>query len=263
VTKNKLSIKSPAEIEIIRAGGRELAKILETLASAVRPGITTRSLDTLARELIHQVGGEPSFLNYRPVGTPTPFPAALCVSVNDEVVHGIPGDRVLEVGDLVGLDLGLKFQGLYTDMAVTVAVDEISTEAQALLDVTRQALSAGIAVAKAGATTGDIGFAIATAISDRKKYGIVTEFGGHGVGHQVHEPPEVPNVGLPGSGERLSAGLIIAIEPMIIIGSGKVITADDGWTVKTKKGGLSAHFEHTVLVTDNGGEILTPLEVNL
>ncbi|MFH1170543.1 MAG: type I methionyl aminopeptidase [Candidatus Vogelbacteria bacterium] len=257
MAKNKLNIKSSAEIEILRAGGRELAKVLAALTSAVRPGITTRSLDTLARELIHQAGGEPSFLNYRPVGAPTPYPAALCVSVNDEVVHGIPGERVLEVGDLVGLDLGLKYHGLYTDMAVTVAVGEVSAEAQALLDVTRQALSAGIVVAKAGATTGDIGFAVATAISDRHKYGIVTEFGGHGVGHRVHESPEIPNVSLPGSGERLVPGLVIAIEPMIIIGSGKVITADDGWTVKTKQGGLSAHFEHTVLVTNNGGEILT------
>ena len=263
-------IKSPVEIELIRDGGQALAKIMGVLVSVVQPGITTRSLDSLARDLIHKVGGEPAFLHYRPAGARSPFPAALCVSVNDEVVHGIPGDRILESGDLVGLDLGLKYQGLYTDMAVTVAVGEVSAEALALLDVTRKALSAGIAVAKAGATTGDIGFAIATAIPDRlrliggqEKYGIVTEFGGHGVGHHVHEPPEIPNVGLPGSGERLIAGLVIAIEPMIIIGSGKVVTVNDGWTVKTKEGGLSAHFEHTVLVTDGEPEILTPLEVNL
>ena len=257
MSKFKSNLKSPEEVTILRVGGKKLGFILADLVLAARPGVTTRSLDSLARDLIRVAGGEPAFLNYRPAGAPSPFPAALCVSVNDEVVHGLPGDRRLEAGDLVGLDLGLKYQGLYTDMAVTVAVGEVSTEAQALLDITRKALSAGIAAAKAGATTGDIGFAVSAVIPDRQKYGIVTEFGGHGVGHRVHEPPEIPNVGIHGAGERLIPGLVIAIEPMITIGDGAVVTANDGWTVKTKEGGLAAHFEHTVLVTDGEPEILT------
>ena len=257
VTKRKLGIKSLADIEILRAGGRELARILETLALATQPGVSTRSLDLLARDLIRRAHGEPAFLNYRPAGAPSPFPAALCVSVNDEVVHGIPGDRLLAEGDIVGLDLGLKYQGLFTDSAVTVAVGEISPAARALLDVTRVALAAGVAVARAGAATGDIGYAVAAAVDPAAGYDLVRELGGHGVGFRVHEPPDIPNFGERGQGMKLGAGMVIAIEPMITIGNAAIITADDGWTVKTKKGGLSAHFEHTVLLTDGKPEILT------
>lgn len=257
VAKNKLSIKTPTEIEILRTGGQKLARILAELAVATVEGVTTRSLDELARDLIAREGGEPAFLNYRPAGAPSPFPAALCVSVNDEVVHGLPSNRRLKVGDIVGLDLGFKYQGLYTDMAVTVAVGEISSEAKSLLEITQQALIAGIAEVKAGATTGDLGYAIATTISGQSKYGMVSELGGHGVGHHVHEPPEVPNYGERGKGAKLVSGMVIAIEPMVVLGSGQVVTASDGWTVRTKEGGLAAHFEHTVLVTDAGSEILT------
>ncbi|MEK7621869.1 MAG: type I methionyl aminopeptidase [Patescibacteria group bacterium] len=249
-------VKNDEELTRLHAGGRKLSQILATLARAARPGVTTRALDTLARELIQAADGEPAFLNYRPAGAASPFPAALCVSINDEVVHGIPGDRQLKDGDLVGLDLGLKYQGLYTDMAVTVGVGEIAPSAQALLDVTRAALIAGIAAAKSGRKTGDIGFAIAKSV-DKKQYDLVREFGGHGVGHRVHEPPEVPNVATRGTGVRLESGLVIAIEPMVTIGSAAIVTADDGWTIKTKSGALAAHFEHTVLVTDDGPEILT------
>lgn len=257
MTKRKLGIKSPADIAILRQGGRELAQILATLALAVRPGITTRSLDSLARDLIRRANGEPAFLNYRLAGVPLPFPAALCVSVNDEVVHGIPGDRMLVEGDIVGLDLGLKYQGLFTDAAVTVAVGRVSDEARALIEITHTALAAGIATARTGATTGDIGYAVASSIGRRKWYDLVRELGGHGVGFRVHEPPDVPNFGERGEGARLVSGMVIAIEPMITIGSGDIVTADDGWTVKTKQGGLAAHFEHTVLVTDGEPEILT------
>lgn len=257
MTKRRLGVKPPADIAILRAGGRELARILEALAMAARPGVSTRSLDRLARDLIRDARGEPAFLNYRPAGAPSPFPAALCVSINDEVVHGLPSDRLLAEGDLVGLDLGLKYQGFFTDMAVTVAIGAVSPAARALLEITRAALAAGIAASRSGATTGDIGHAIVTAIPDRQKYGIVRELGGHGVGYQVHEPPEIPNFGKRGEGARLEPGLVVAIEPMVTIGNGAIVTADDGWTVKTKKGGLSAHFEHTVLVTDDEPEILT------
>src|SRR3989344_271137 len=261
VTKPKPSLKSKEDIEILRSGGRKLARILVAWAQAVSEGLTTRSLDILARKLISRAGGEPAFLNYRPAGAASPFPAALCVSVNDEIVHGIPSDRILVTGDLVGLDLVLKYHGLYTDMAITVGVGEISTEAQALLQVTRQALVAGIAAARARATSGDIGTAISAAVSGHQKYGLVTEFGGHGVGHQVHEWPEIPNVGRRGSGVSLLPGLVIAIEPMVTIGRAAIVTAADGWTVKTKSGGLAAHFEHTVLVTAGEPEILTQLKM--
>lgn len=260
MTKNKSKIKAPADIEILRAGGKKLAHILAALAASAKAGVTTRELDQLARELIAREGGEPAFLNYRPVGARSPFPAALCVSVNDEVVHGIPGDRVLATGDLVGLDLGLKYQSLYTDMAITVPVGAVTSEAMALLEVTQRALEAGIAEVRAGKTTGDLGYAIASIRrSGQMQYGIVSDLGGHGVGYRVHEPPEVPNFGERGEGVKLVSGLVIAIEPMIVLGSGQVVTADDDWTVKTKEGGLAAHFEHTVLVTDEGSEILTNL----
>ncbi len=234
-----------------------LARILSELGDAAKVGVTTGELDRLARELIAREGGEPAFLNYRPVGARTPFPAALCVSVNDEVVHGIPGDRRLEEGDIVGLDLGLKYQGLYTDMAATVPVGAITGETAKLLEVTKVALEAGIAEVRSGVTTGDLGYAIAAAIRGQGEYGIVSELGGHGVGYRVHEPPEVPNVGERGEGAKLCAGMVIAIEPMVTQGDGWVVTAADGWTVKTKEGGLAAHFEHTVLVTDGGSEVLT------
>lgn len=257
VTKHKLGAKSEAEIEILRSGGRELSRILSAVALAVRPGVTTLSLDALARDLIRRVGGEPAFLDYRPAGAGAPFPAALCVSVNDEVVHGIPGPRTLEEGDLVSLDLGIKYRGFYTDMAVTAPVGIISPAAQTLLDVTKGALADGIAAARAGARTGDIGHAVAAAIGGRREYGIVTEFGGHGVGYRVHEPPEIPNAARQGSGARLVPGLVIAIEPMVTLGDAAIVTANDGWTVRTRSGSLAAHFEHTVLVTEKGPEILT------
>ena len=257
VIKRKLSIKSKADIEILQAGGRELFRIIAVIASATRPGVLARSLDTLARDLIRDARGEPAFLNYRPTGATLPFPAALCVSINDEVVHGIPSDRILVEGDLVGLDLGLKYQGLYTDMAVTVGVGEISSKARTLLHVTRTALKVGIAEARSGATTGDIGYAVTASIRNNKGYDLVRELGGHGVGYHVHEPPDIPNFGERGNGTQLKSGMVIAIEPMVTIGDATIMTAADGWTVKTKSGGLAAHFEHTVLVTAGEPEILT------
>jgi len=251
-----LRLKTPAEIEVLRAGGRRLARIIAKLVRAVRSGITTVELDKLAREEIKQAGGQPSFLNYQPVGAKRPFPAALCVSVNDEVVHGIPGERGLLAGDIVSLDLGLEYEGLFTDMAVTVPVGRVSALAANLIRVTARALKLGIAAARPGARLGDIGAAIEQFVTARG-FGLVREFGGHGVGFRVHEEPEVPNYGRAGQGLELQPGLVIAIEPMVTVGDGAVNIAAGGFTVRAEDNSLAAHFEHTIVVTEQGPEILT------
>ena len=251
-------LKSPKEIEILRVGGRRLAEIVATLAAAVRPNMNTAQLETLAREQIVAAGGKPAFLNYQPMGAKRPFPAALCLSVNDEIVHGIPGERVLLEGDIVTLDLGLEYQGMFTDMAMTVPVGEVSAEARQLIDVTAEALARGIVAAREGQTLGDIGFAIESFVRPQG-FDLVREFGGHGVGFRVHEEPEVSNCGAAGRGKKLVAGLVIAIEPMVTIGRPDILIADDGYTVKTRDGQLSAHFEHTIAVTETGPEILTKI----
>ena len=249
-------LKSPADLEKLRAGGRRLAKIIAVLASAVRPGLTTAELDRLAREQIAVIGGRPAFLNYQPARAGRPFPAALCVSINDEVVHGIPNSRTLQPGDLVSLDLGLEYEQRFTDMAVTVPVGAVNPTAQKLLTVTAEALARGIKAARVGRTLGDIGAAIQSFV-EPQGFGLVREFGGHGVGFRVHEEPEVSNCSHAGAGPKLVSGLVIAIEPMVTIGSPAIITAADGYTVKTKDNQLAAHFEHTIVITDRGPEILT------
>ncbi|MBI4136283.1 MAG: type I methionyl aminopeptidase [Candidatus Vogelbacteria bacterium] len=254
-----LKLKTPAEIEILRAGGRRLTEIIRVLIREVRPGVTTAALEQLARRQIKQAAGRPSFLNYRPAAVPPsagPFPTALCVSVNDEVVHGIPGERVLLAGDIVSLDLGLEYEGLFTDMAVTVPVGRVSAAAANLIRVTARALKLGIAAARPSARLGDIGAAIEQFVTARG-FGLVREFGGHGVGFRVHEEPEVPNYGRAGQGLELEPGLVIAIEPMVTVGDGAVNIAADGFTVRTEDNSLAAHFEHTIAVTEQGPEILT------
>jgi methionyl aminopeptidase len=253
-------IKTPEEIEILREGGRRLATVLYKVAEKVAPGVSTKELDMYAEELIRDMGDVPAFLNYRPAGVKIPFPASLCVSINDEVVHGIPSpDRKLKEGDIVSLDLGLKHRGLFTDMAVTVPVGVISPGAEALLRNTEQALMTGIDAVAPGNTVGDIGYAIEKFVRSRKdgKYGIVDILSGHGVGRAIHEDPYIPNFGKRGTGEKLVPGMVIAIEPMLNNGTKNVTLDDDGYTYRTADGKKSAHFEHTILVTDNGAEILT------
>ncbi len=250
-------IKTPDEVNILREGGRRLARILSAVAALVKPGVSARELDDHARALIHAGGDQPSFLNYRPAGAHRSFPAALCVSVNDAVVHGIPSDTILQEGDIVGLDLGIKHGGLFTDAALTVAVGAIDDAARALIDATRESLMHGIQAARVGNTVGDIGHAIQTFI-EPLGYGIVRELAGHGVGYAVHEEPFVPNYGKAGKGIKLLPGMVLAIEPMVNEGAPHVLLGEDKFTFKTSDGSRSAHFEHTIVILEDGpAEILT------
>ncbi len=254
-----IKLKTKEEIEILHEGGKRLAVILEQIKTKVSPGVKTSELEILARELIKQGEDEPAFLGYKPQGSSRAYPAVLCVSVNDEIVHGLPSERVLKVGDIVGLDLGLKHEGLFTDMAITVPVGpprRISTEAQNLIATVEQALEAGINVARPGGRLGDIGSAIGAVI---KEYGfqVVKELAGHGVGYQPHEDPFVPNFGKVGTGEELLPGLVIAIEPMATSGRGDIKVGADGFTFLTRDGKLASHAEKTIVITESGSEILT------
>jgi methionyl aminopeptidase len=240
----------------MRESGQRLARVLAALRPLAEPGITTAELDRRAFLMISELGDRPSFLHYRPHGAPQPYPASLCASVNDEVVHGIPGDRVLKSGDIIGLDLGLNHEGWHADSAVTVGVGEISPAARKLIAATEEALYAGIKAVRPGNTLGDIGFAI-EAVAKRKGLGLVRDLGGHGVGQKVHEEPTIANYGKRGEGLKLKAGMVLAIEPMFTLGGDEVDFLPDGYTVKTSDGSLAAHFEHTIAITDNGAEILT------
>lgn len=249
-------IKTEKEIELLREGGKRLARILREIKDEVRVGVSTAYLDTLAQEKIKALGDTPAFLGYRPVGHSAPFPAALCVSVNAEIVHGIPKEEVvLKDGDVVSIDLGLKHEGVFTDHAVTVIVGSASKEKEELVHKTREALYVGIEAITPGGTVGDIGHAIESYVD--RKYGIVRVLAGHGVGREIHEDPYVPNYGKKGEGEKLVPGMVIAIEPMLTLGSEDVVDTDDGYTLETEDGSIAAHFEHTVLITDGGYEILT------
>ncbi|MBI3305744.1 type I methionyl aminopeptidase [Candidatus Nomurabacteria bacterium] len=256
-------IKTKEEIEILREGGKRLATVLYKVKEKVAPGISTKELDLYAEKLIREMGDTPAFLNYRPAGAKTPFPASLCISVNDEVVHGIPNkNRILKEGDIVSLDLGLKHEGLFTDMALTVIIavpgGKINPTNKKLLDITEKALSVAIDAAQGGNTTGDIGYAVESFVHAQKtKLGIVEVLSGHGVGRAIHEDPYIPNFGKPGKGEKLVPGMVIALEPMLNIGTKNVTLDDDGYTFRTADGKKSAHFEHTVLITEGGPEILT------
>jgi len=249
-------IKTEEEIRKLRAGGPILARILREVASTVKPGITTGFLNDLAAKLIQEAGCKAAFLGYRPEGADRPYPASLIVSVNEEVVHGIPGNRVLKDGDIVSLDLGLNYEGVFLDHAVSVGVGEISESDKKLMNVAETALYEGIEAIKPGATVGDIGNAIEKVVK-KHKFGIVRNLSGHGVGRAIHEDPYVPNYGKPGKGDKLRPGMVIAIEPMITHGSEAVVELDDGYTLVTSDKSRAAHFEHTVLITENGPEILT------
>ena len=253
-------IKTAEEIEILREGGRRLAEVLYKVKDKVKPGISTLELDNYARELIKEMGDTPAFLNYQPDGATYPFPSALCVSVNEEIVHGIPKkDKILKDGDIVSIDLGLKHKGMFTDMARTVPVGNVSPASLKLIETTEKALQVGIDQAEVGNSVGDIGFAIQNFVKPHK-YGIVEVLSGHGVGKYIHEDPYIPNFGKKGTGAKLKEGMVIAIEPMLNMGTKNVAFEDDGYTVTTLDRKRSAHFENTILITKNGPEILTELK---
>lgn len=253
-------IYTEEEIKILREGGKRLAFILNEVAKKVVAGTRVFELNDYAEKLIEEGGDKPAFLHYQPDGADFPYPASLCVSVNDEIVHGLSNnnDRILKEGDIVGIDLGLTHKGLITDMAITVGVGKIDDEAKQLIETTKKALNEGIKAVKDGATTGDIGFAISN-FAKKSGFGIVDELGGHGVGKNVHEEPFIPNNGRKGTGDKLKTGMVIALEPMLNEGTKRVVLSDDGYTFKTADGGKSSHFEHTVVVTEKGSEILTKL----
>ncbi len=251
-------IKSEKEIATMREGGKITAAILDVLKKEVKPEITTAHLDQLARELIKKYGATSSFEGYRPTSDSKPYPAVLCTCVNDEVVHGVPGSRALQEGDILSLDFGVKYKGYHTDSAITVPVGRVSKEAKKLIDTTKKSLDIGIKNAKAGARLGDLGYAIQTYV-ESKGYGVVRDLSGHGIGKNLHEDPMILNYGKPGAGLVLKEGMTIAIEPMVTEGSYEVEVGEDGFVFKTKDGKLSAHFEHTVVITKSGGETLTRL----
>lgn len=249
--------KNPEEIKILREGGRILATVLHLVAGKTVAGISAYELDQLAESEIRKAGAVPSFKNYRSQLDAPAFPASLCVSVNDEVVHGIPTkDKILKDGDIVGLDLGLQYKGLFTDMAVTVGIGKIDSQSAKLIEAATRSLEAAIAEAVPGKFTGDIG-AVTELTAKKYKFQVVRELVGHGVGKAVHEDPEVPCFGQRGHGTKLTAGMVLAIEPMVNAGGWKVVFADDNWTVKTEDGSRSAHMEHTVLLTESGPQIIT------
>lgn len=246
-------LKSDREIGLIRQGGRILAEVLQKLVERIRPGLNTAEIDRFVREEFDRRGVYPSFLGYRG------FPAAVCVSVNEEIVHGIPGRRVLEEGDIVSIDLGVIYKGYQADAAITVGVGKISPEAERLIRTTEEALLAGIRAAKAGARLGDISWAIQS-WAESRGYSVVREYVGHGIGREMHEEPPVPNYGRPGTGIVLRKGMVLAIEPMLVVGDWQTRVLDDGWTVVTADGTLAAHAEHTIAITNGEAEILTTLD---
>ncbi len=243
-------IKSAEEIAAMRQAGRIVGEILEILSRQVRPGMKTSELNIIAEEELGKRGAKPSFKGYHG------FPASLCVSINDEIVHGIPGERVLRDGDIVSLDFGAVFDGFQGDAAVTVGIGEISPEAKRLVEATEGALAAGVAAAKCGATLGDISAAIQN-YAEPRGYSVVREYTGHGIGREMHEDPQIPNFGLPGTGPVMRKGMTLALEPMLNIGDWRTQVDDDRWTVRTADGSLSAHFEHTIAITDDDAEVLT------
>jgi methionyl aminopeptidase len=245
-------LKSLQEIAKMEVANRIVAEILEEVKERIRPGVETRELDELAAELCRRRRVEPAFKGYRG------YPRSICVSVNEEVVHGIPGPRVLQAGDLVSLDFGVKYDGYYGDAAITLPVGEVAPRARALMEVTEQALYAGVAQVQAGHRLSDISHAVQTVV-EGAGFGVIREFVGHGIGRALHEDPQIPNFGPPGRGPLLQVGITLAIEPMTSAGSWRVRILDDGWTAVTQDGSYAAHFEHTVALTESGVLILSRL----
>ncbi len=249
-----ITYKTPEEIQILREGGKILAQILQSVGAQVAPGVSAQELEDTAAALMQQYKVESLFKGFEG------FPAVSCISVNEGLVHGIPkADMILVEGDIVSIDAGIRYKKLCVDSAITVPVGKIKPEVQKLLDVTRESLKYGIAAAKLGNTIGDIGHAVQSYVESQGKYGVIRGLVGHGVGHDLHEEPKVPNFGKAGTGMELQPGLVIAIEPMVSLGGYEITTADDGWTIKTADDSLSAHFEHSVAITTDGPVILTTL----
>lgn len=245
-------IKSAQEIALMREAGRVVGSLLEVLSRETRPGMKTKELDSIVARELARSGAISSFKGYRG------FPANLCVSVNDEVVHGIPGERVLKEGDVVSLDVGAIYKGFQGDGAITLALGEVEPQAKELIEATRQALLAGISAAREGASLGDVSSAIQTYVEARG-FSVIREYTGHGIGREMHEEPQVPNFGVPGQGPRLRQGMALALEPMVAAGDWKTRVGENNWTVYTKDGSLAAHFEHTIAITDGEAEVLTAL----
>ncbi len=250
-----IHLKSSSEIAAMKTSGEMLSKVMETIYKNIRVGVTTKELDQIAYNAIKGMNAKPSFLNYHG------FPGTICASVNEEVVHGFPSSRKLEEGDIIGIDMGLIFKGYHSDMARTFAIGEISKEKAKLIEVTRQCFWNGLKFAKIGNRIGDIGCEIQRT-AEENGYGVVRELCGHGIGKNLHEEPEVPNFGKAGHGIRISEGLVIAIEPMINLGTKNVKTLKDGWTVVTADNKPSCHYENTIAITENGPIPLTKFEVD-
>lgn len=251
-----ISLKSPREIEIMRRANVIVAEILQELKRHVAPGVTTLELDGLAEELTLKKSAIPAFKGYSVGGRV--YPCCLCASINEEIVHGIPSDRALHEGDIIGLDYGVIYEGFYGDSAITVGVGKVSQQAQRLMDVTEQSLHKGIEQLREGKRLGDLGAAVQR-VAESAGFSVVRAFVGHGIGKKLHEEPPVPNYGEPERGLRLREGMVLAIEPMINVGSHEVEIKEDGWTAVTKDGSLAAHFEHSVAITKDGPFILSQI----
>jgi methionyl aminopeptidase len=247
-----ITIKSDEEIKIMREAGRIVGQTLQILVEATKPGVVAKELDKLVRKEYAKRGVIPTFLGY----AHPPYPATVCISINDELVHGIPGNRVIKEGDLVSIDLGATYKGFVGDSALTFCVGEPTEEQQRLMDVTRESLWRGIRAARAGARLGVVSNSIGDYI-ESQGFGVVREYVGHGVGRQMHEEPQVPNYGPPDRGPVLRKGMVLALEPMVTVGDWHTKKHDDGWTVSTLDGSLCAHFEHTIAITDGEAEVLT------
>lgn len=248
----EITKKTPDEIVAMRRAGQITGSVLHDLRAMLKPGLRPIDLDARAEELIRERGGEPAFLGYRG------FPATLCISVNDAVIHGIPNNRPFEPGDIVGIDCGVRVDGLYADSAITIGIPPVSEVHERLLLVTRRALDAGIVRVQPGQLLGNIQAAIQAEI-ERSGFGIVRELTGHGIGRNLHEAPDIPNYGRAGTGIKLRPGMAICIEPMVTVGSPEIYTDHDNWTIRTQDGLVGAQFEHTLLINERGTEILTPL----
>ena len=251
-----IEIKTPEQIHKMRAAGLLVGETLELLRTSVTAGISTGELNAIAEQNIRAGGGVPSFLGY---GHP-PFPGTICASVNDEVVHGIPGERVLQDGDVISIDCGAIIEGWHGDAAITVAVGEVRPEVLELMRVTEESMWAGIAAARLGGRVTDISHAVETSVRANGSYGILEDFTGHGIGTAMHQPPNVPNYGKPGRGPKLERGLALAVEPMVTLGSKHTDLAEDEWTVITDDGSWAAHYEHTFTLTPDGAWVLTAID---
>ena len=251
-----IEIKTPEQIDLMRVAGRLVGETLELLREAARPGVTTKDLDTLAETNIRDHGGVPSFLGY---GVP-PFPATICASVNDEVVHGIPGPRTLADGDVISIDCGAIVEGWHGDAAITVPIGEVGDDVRDLLRVTEESLWRGMAAARLGGRVTDISHAVESYVRSQGRYGILEDYTGHGIGTEMHMEPSVPNVGRRGRGPSIVEGLALAVEPMVTLGSKHTDLLADEWTVATVDGSIAAHFEHTFTVTPQGSWVLTAVD---